>query len=750
MNFIVRLAINFLNPESLSLLRFFLVVTVGFGTSIGLSQEGPSEVQSPAAETQPEAAPEPPAEVPQEMSRESTQVTPETPSPSPTPDPVSAEPPSSPEATADSSSVSTPEASAGTSPQVYKTVRDEQFTKPVYFESMDNLMPTMDLEYDLTLKKGESLKIGDVVIDDKSFFMALVPVSKFHPKMTAIVDGKEASKPALVFRWPEPLLQKGRIEVISRTGSVLWQHEITEDNRKNWAGKLSQWKRGLEEKGVKTEKLSKSSVFFTQFGIVDAFSNGFKSFKESFRFCLTQSQGRSQSRLCSQRYVLRGGAKETQMTRIKTVAQPRVVLQATAAPLKQTIPVSMETPTNFFAELAGGEIYEFIGIPNKLNLMDLSDTKDPKKLRIVAWGTQPTIEFTILNPDNYSKITKAIGFESTIGDMRKFWEASISADDPKIYLPGQGGGIFAQRFDLARVPQASARPYLDLNTPTGTYIDDVKIYGKKPLNVKVTSLENSIELNAKDSHYFTWYFKATDRGAMNRSYLSMEFQGKAYKAFYELHKGLPRELSLRLSGMIGDVGSIFMGEGAYNHWFEDLFGWTDFWLARQRWGISAKVFKSFTKLKVDDRGGTADITVINADLKYRLVPGLWNRDETLGAMLDYQDITFSRIKASMIGAGAFWARSMPKVFDDIFNIVPMMRYPKWVDMEFIYYPLSLSSKVSLQTNFAMNFHGKVIWTKHLFGEAGFGIKRYAIIENEVQQRALLTTFYGTVGLGLSF
>ncbi len=717
MNFIEWLALKFETSTRPLLLSAFLIAIFSLGPAISYAEEMPPEEFSAPASEAPEATPV---------------------SPTPTPEPP----------TPGENQIATeaaPQAHRG-----YKTVRDEQYTKPVYFESMDNLMPSMDLEYDLTLKKGSSLKIGDVVIDDQSFFMALVPISKFHPKMSSVVDAKMASKPVLVFRWPEPLLLKGRAEVISRTGAVLWQYEIGEKDRKEWRDQLTQWKNELEEKGVKTDKLSKSSAFFTQFGVVDIFSKGFKQFRESFRFCLTQSQGRSQSRLCSQRYVLRGSSKTPQMTRIKTEVEPRVVLQAASAPLKQTLPVSMEAPTNFFSELSGGESYEFIGIPNKLNLMDLSDTKDPNKLRIVAWGTQPTTESTILNPDNYSKITKAIGFESTIGDMRKFWEATISSEDPKIYLPGQGGGVFAQRFDLEQVPQAAARPYLDRYTPSGTYIDDVKIFGKKPADVKVTSLENSIDLNEKDPNYFTWHMKATERGEMNRAYLSMEFQGKAYKAFYELHKGFPRELSLRLSGMVGDIGNIFMGEGAYNHWFEDFFGWTDYWFARHRWGVSAKMFKSLTQLKIDDRGGTADITVTNIDLKYRLVPGLWNRDETLGAMLDYQDITFGRIKAPMIGAGAFWARSMPKVFDDIFNIAPIMRYPKWVDMEFIYYPLSLSSQVALQTNFAMNFHGKVIWSKHWFGEAGFGIKRYAIIENQVQQRALLTTFYGTVGLGLSF
>jgi hypothetical protein len=490
-------------------------------------------------------------------------------------------------------------------------------------------------------------------------------------------------------------------------------------------------------------------VFSSQYGIIDVTAAGLKAYNESIRFCLTQSEGRARSRLCSQKYVIRGKGSQLVLNKIASKVTPRVLFQNKIAPLKQISPVPRDMPTSFFAELANGESYEFLAIPNRLNLMDLTDTKNPEQMRIVGWGARPTIPSTILNPDIYSPLTRLLGFEATIGDMRKFWEANISADEPKIYLPGQGGGLFAQRFELSDIPRSNARPYLELYTPTGTYENGVKLFGKKSADVRVTSFENSVEVNKENPQLFTWRFKAAERGEINRSYLSMEYQGKEYKAFYELYKGSPREVSVRLSGLLSPTGeNVFLGEGAYNQWFEDFMGWTNYYVGRQRWGISFRYFKSLTKLKV---AGTADadLAVANADLKYRFTPGIWGREETVGAMLDYQDVSFATFKAPMIGIGGFWGRSMPKVFDNIFNIAPWMRYQKWVDMELIYYPLSLSSKVSLQTNLALNFHGKVLWSKRWFGEAGFGVKRYAMVESATQ-RITLNTFYGTVGLGLSF
>lgn len=200
-----------------------------------------------------------------------------------------------------------------------------------------------------------------------------------------------------------------------------------------------------------------------------------------------------------------------------------------------------------------------------------------------------------------------------------------------------------------------------------------------------------------------------------------------------------------------------MGEAAYNLWFEDVLGWDQYYLSKQRWGVSTKYFQSFTKYKVTGYGN-AELKVVNADLKYRFTPGLWTRDESHGAMVSYQDFEASlevtKFKAPMLGVGWFWARSMPQVVDEIFSLIPYMDYPKWVDMEFIYYAASMDSTKKLNFNFALNFHGQVLWKNNFFGEAGFGIKRYDFIDatNSLQSNLgyQLNVLYGTVGMGVKF
>ncbi len=636
-----------------------------------------------------------------------------------------------------------------------KTAATKDFNKPLYFDQVDNglVLPPLELDYELAAD-GKSFRIGNVLLSDKTFSVSFVPLAKAHPQLNQILSGSENDHMSLVFFAPEYLINPTAIEMVSRTGKVLWSYRFAENDLTNWNKRLDGWRKDLITKGIAAGAVARSGIFAARFAFTDARSAGIPLWnqKESFRFCLSEIRGRNSSRVCSQRYGMDAsgdGAISMLKVRVEPV-KPRVLLHGQEVKAKQSLVVPMDSPTSFYVEMVGGESYEFITLPNKLELMDIADTVKPNVLRIVGYDTRPLGRSVILNPDQYSTLTKMLGFEATIGDPRKFWAAALSKDDAKIYLPGEGGGVFKQRFELSQIPRALSRVYLDKRTPTGTYVDGIKLFGRKQPAAKITTDQNSVEVDSDENSEFMWRFKAADRGFINRSYLNVELDGKTYRSYFELYKGFPREISGRFSGVQTAGTFIIMGEVAYNHWFEDILGWSNYWMSRQRWGVNAKYFKSFNELKVDKAGTTAPLSVLTVDLKFRLTPGLWGRDETVGLLTSYQDVTFDELKAPMLGGGIFWARSMPKVFDDFLNTLIFMRYPKWVDMEFIYYGSSLNSDVKLKAPMSLNFHGKVLWSDRYFGEAGFGIKRYSFENAILNQKAELNTFYGTVGVGINF
>ncbi|HEX7675740.1 MAG TPA: hypothetical protein VF412_16305 [Bdellovibrio sp.] len=648
---------------------------------------------------------------------------------------------------------SAPEEVPAPTTSLLKTAATKEFNKPLFFDQLDNglILPPLELDYDLS-QNGKQLRVGNVTMSDKNFFFSLLPLGKTHSQLSRVLPAGQAGKLALVMEWPDKMVPNGNLEMISKTGAVLWHARISPADITVWNQKLDAWRRSLTKAGVPAKDVARSGIFGTQYAILNAEAAGvFANVNESFRFCLSEEKGKNSTKICSARYAIKKANNTISMGKVRVDAiPPRVLVNSEQVALQATKPVAADAMVSFYAELMTGESYEFIVQPNKLQLMDIADTANPKVLRIVGYDTRPIGRSVILNPDQYTALTRMIGFESTIGDPRKFWAAALPVDKAEIFLPGQGGGIFRQRLELSEIPRRQSRLFLNNRTPNGTYIDGIKLEGRKQPNSEVTSTQNSIENDEKDPAHFYWRFKATERGQINRSYLNVNFEGKTYRSYYEIYKGFPRELSARLSGVGSSSGLIILGELAYNQWFEDLFGWTNYWASRQRWGFSAKYFQSFNQLKVDQAGNTAPLSVLTVDLKYRLTPGLWNRDESVGLLGSYQSVKFDQLKAPMLGGGIFWARSMPKALDDIFNVLDFMRHPKWVDVEFIYYTSSMDSNVTLNSSMALNFHGKVMWTDNWFGEAGFGYKRYAFTDSVQNQKAELNTFYGTVGVGLNF
>lgn len=632
-----------------------------------------------------------------------------------------------------------------------KSTKTQRFNVPLSFDPGEQgvLLPNPEIDYDLTLEKGQALRIGNVLINERTFVFALRSFGEVSPPLRGLL-GDEGARPALIIRWPAPLLQSGTLEMISRSGQVLWRYDITAQDMEKWKARLDSWREKLKAAGA-DEKQLRTGLFATQIALEDLRGKGVPLWnqKETFRFCLSQTEGSAQTRLCSGRFGTRTKGDAVIMGKVPSSATPRVVVMNQNGEMKGSVPVPPEAPAQFYADLAGGQSYEFLTMPSKLDLVDIADTSKPGLLRISGFGVRPVGPHVVLNPDKYNRLTVLLGFEPTIGDTRKFWAAGLRTNDPRLFFPGEGGGVFKQRFELSDIPRRASRPHMDGSLVKGTYVDGARIIGHKQPGSKVSSEQRSAEADPGDASLFEWTFAAPERGEINRSYLNVDYEGKTYKAFLEMYRGYANELSARSSAISASGKMLIMGEIAYNHWFENWFGWNQYWLTRQRWGLSAKYFKSLNQISVGSEE-KANLDVMTADLKYRLTPGLWTRDETLGLMASYQTVNFGDLKAPAVGFGAFWARSMPRAIDRFFNLLPFMEYPKWVDMEFIYYAAPMKADVKLNGMMSLNFHGQVLWKKNFFGEAGFGYKRYGFVDKAQNKEAKLNTFYGTVGLGFKF
>jgi len=643
---------------------------------------------------------------------------------------------------------------------------NEDYNVPLRFDVIGDGVTFLPLRLDWDLSQSDDLLISGERFNNQSFFIGLFQVMQLDRPLRAVLAAKEGQQWALVARWPKGLMpNNGQLEAINRSGKVLWKREVQPKDLEDWQTTLSTWKTRLKLKPQ--DDVSNRILFNTNLGILDfnKTEQPFWELQEAFRLCLSaELDSGLMSRMCS-RFLettdVKGlGIRFNPVAR--TAEAARVIAFNEAAQLRDSKEVELGKPVQFFAELASGASYEFIAKPWRFNVAEMIAV-DSGQVKLTGWGPKPSGLVKELKTQDLGVLEKMIGtwWSQTIGDQRQFWETRFDRAHPNVGIPGEGGGLFVQNFTIAKLPTEKHRPYLRKKSLAVTYVDGTKFFGKASPGLRVSSSMNSMRTLTDGSGEFQWNFGAKSKGVENRSYILVNDGKDTFRAYREIYRGYPGEVSGRLSGIYDSGGSVLlMGELATSYWFESLFGWSNSLLSRDRWGVSAKYFQSINPLVLGPF--TDNLTYTDVDLRYRFSPGLWSRDETWGMEFSYSQVSFTPFQFAEVGGGLFWARSMPKVFDDLMDLVPLFRYPKWVDMEFKYYPMTLTSTItplnlgSGYGNWQLNFHGKIMWTKTFFGELGFGIKEIDVVRSQVtnflanQQEMQLTSFYGTMGLGLSF
>jgi hypothetical protein len=429
---------------------------------------------------------------------------------------------------------------------------------------------------------------------------------------------------------------------------------------------------------------------------------------------------------------------------------PKVMVNDKAVTLKgSAVFVDDKKPIKFAALMGNGTYFEFVSFPKtKFTIVDMVLNEETNNIEIIGYGPPP--------PGPIQRIERIasdywdfLNFMPTIGDFRKFWKAEFPINGGAMYTRGYGGAPFKQPFIFEHVPRKSARPRIHIKSPKSTYNDTTKLRGETTAPVAVSSSQKKAKNTSPTA--FEWEFLATKRGDLNASEILIKDGDHTFRAFHEVYKGFPREISARSSGVLtNNLQIVVLGELAFQWWLERLAWWDHPKFSFQRWGMNVKAFQSLAKFGGNAEDQLIKFQVLTGDIKYRLTPGVWARDHTLGLMLNAQHVVLDKYQATMGGVGMFWARSMPRIFDNIFNIVPFMRYPKWVDMEGIVYLVPLSPRNQLGVNTAVNFHGKILWTQRFFGEGGFGLKLYQFSDLQQGKAVGLAVAYGTVGLGLNF
>ncbi|MGZ3770566.1 MAG: hypothetical protein ACXVCP_13345 [Bdellovibrio sp.] len=631
--------------------------------------------------------------------------------------------------------------------------KPDHYNVPLYFNPDDVGVKKVSYQLSWDLKDKKVLQMGSLSLDENSFVPAFFPGnSKDHPLSIAGMDG--GSKDTLFLIWPSQVIKFGTVEMIARDGTVLWSESFNYDDYKSWQKNLQKAKLQNPEEKQKSNKI----LFVSGIALKGLTAEILSKTTSSFRFCLSQQNEKEHSMLCTPKHVVTKKDGSLTLSRITEQLDARVLVDKEEVPLSGQKDVQAGQLISFFSETATGLSYEFQTHVLPLNLFDIFKDVDGA---VLISGVDPVPFGTGVyeGKNDEENFWNKWGWQQTIGDLRSYWQMQVPPNK-ELTFPGKVGGAFRLQLDFKDIPTASERVWGSNKDVKVTYQDKkvLHVYHTEKQQLKGQSPQEVVQA-ADTPNEAIWNFPAPKVGDYNLSRLEVTEGSKTNKLSSEVYRGRSSELSGRFTAAVDkNLQSILLGEVSYNKWFENLWDWDNYKWSNLRWGVSAKYFKSLNSVSVKEKSTSAsaspsqsaEISVMSANLKYRLNPGLWGRDETWGLLGGYNSISIADVNAPVLGVGFFWARSMPKVFDDLISHVWFMNYPKFVDMEVIYLPSSMDSNVSLGSSYLVNFHGKVLWTETVFGEAGFGLQSYSLQDKAKEINVGLSSFYLTVGLGLNF
>jgi hypothetical protein len=617
----------------------------------------------------------------------------------------------------------------------------DDYKRPLLFAPEDNGLqpdnPQIKWEMDAT---GTKINLGGLKLSSSQIHVKLDQIKRSSaPSSLRLNDKGPSSLIDMSFWWPTVLTAEGTVSIEDATTKVVsWSQVINEEMRADWRKKLVRYK-------TTYLKLHATS----QWGVTDLPPKALHPFRQGapFRVCISKQNSEIEKlKVCSAPTSFQKLANgRTQVAAVKQTFEATVSLKDHAigkaglanAPLGKELAMKIA-----FAE---GQTIEIASQPRPLDLLDVIQSRDGREIVLTGRNSQPLGKKKIIE-------RPAMHFWAPSGIIQDtVWQVALPKDAPTLRILGAFNLPFTFLFRFEKLPTEADRLFVKEASSTGTYSSEPILFGYSIKNGRISTGELSAE--KIDDHHFEWKFGAPIQGARNKSHITLidpDKQDSKWVAHHEYYRGYPFEASARLTGVLGSGGQlIVLGEIAGSAWLETI-GFQNELLSRNRWGMAGRYFRALTAIESTAGKSVNDFSAMNGDLKYNLVRGIWNRDQLFGVMGSIQRVQIAGLSTNMAGVGAYWARTMPKLFADIFDKFPLLDYSKYVDVEFVYYPISVSGAVAASNSFNLNFHGKVFWTSRLYGEAGFGVHQYGFQDSQQNTKISFGVAYGNVGMGIVF
>lgn len=553
----------------------------------------------------------------------------------------------------------------------------------------------------------------------------------------------------LALQWPKELIEFGELQFIeTRKNNVVFEERIGDESLGLWRTAPERMREMLYPTWGETKlRWLGPRVSFKRgrFGLFPIPKDLNQVLGRDLRYCVTEENALNFTKMCS---VIMHKDTQGRMRRSQVQRKQKTILKVNGkeAPLAGELAFSQNF--DFSVQSSTGFSYQFKGKPIKANVVQILQSDDYKEeLEVLGHGVFPHGAKPF---GDGPRLLEKLGWQDSILPEKHYWNLAVLKETPSIPALTSGASFIGYQIDSENGYPSKKDRLKITKTPRATYSSSVEIKGEcqKECNLKATG-KDELKTSGKE---FVWKIKTPLKNTQNFNQISVIGEtSKTWTAQNEIFRATSTEVSSRFSGF-ATTDSVFsvLGELSFAHWFESLLGWQNSLLSYQRWGLRASYSKTLKGINIANNLEEQSLSTLNADLKYRFKSGVSGLNETVGLNLSYQQSNLSGRNLPLVGGGIFWEKSMPVIFDKLLNYLPYMDYPKWVDMEFVVYPTSLSSEVTTNLMWNLNFHGKVLWSKSFFGEMGFGIRSFDLIDQIQEQQFKFFSAYITLGVGAQF
>lgn len=538
---------------------------------------------------------------------------------------------------------------------------------PFFFKAGKNNLRPLPQRFEYNLIDGDHFLLGDALID----------FTQFH---FSIENGNSESEKKIIFQWPSSLLSEGQLTIKNNSGKAIYTFNINKNEIKQTLQKF-------DSDELNDDVRNQLATYTTE----EIPSENIEEMKYSpyMVLCVFKQDKQTNIYLCSKEIYLNiKDGKITIESRSKNTKSPEVFINGKQVGNQGMIYLNNPNENiNFRAFTQTGAFVEVETRMKDVNFIDVVQSKDPKKILVIAKGAQPVNEITV----------------KRMSDNK--WRTTLNKSRPYLFLKGDGDIPLRQEFSITGpLPNEKIRPYLISQIADKTYSDKVDLKIRAAQNTQVINKDSLANLKLNNDGTVNWTISEIPVNTPTTRNLVIRSDNNDFSIEQIFHR---RSANWLYINYLIDSQSNNTYRIAFQRWLSNLiFGWDAHYLS-----------------------GTADKSkIFHLGILARLTKGFHHFDDSAGLTFFVDNYTLIS-STQLIGVGYWQSLKMNSLFG------------QWMDIKFQTHLVSSNSDLKLQSSYLFQLDiFNELTTNHRYSY-GITFKQIQFKESENSQQLGLNIGY---------